>query len=215
MGIRECSPLLRSAEGSDKPLLSRAELATRITRGELLFIHQSRVINATAWLSHHPGGELAILHFVGRDATDEVEAYHSVSALARMDKFVVARVEVDEQLGWAPLTPPIALGLVRHPDGVKGHWAREGHVRLGSSVLAPSTAGLGTEIIEITPAHLEPTVSELDRRREQTRSRAYRDLREKVLAAGLFERPGPLSGYGGDLVRYGLLGGTALGLFFL
>lgn len=210
-GLRDRSPRLRPTRS--KPTLSRAELAVRITQGDLLFIHKSRVINATAWLSFHPGGELAILHFVGRDATDEVEAYHSTPALERMDKFVVATVDVDDELGWAPLTPPIALGLVRHPDGIKGHWAREGQVKLGANVLEQTKEA--SEVIEIAPAQLEPTLSSLDRKKERDRSKAYHDLREKVTAAGLFERPGPLGGYGSDIVRYTLLGGTAFALYFL
>ena len=42
----------------------------------------------------------------------------------------IAKVDLQGEPAWWPLTPPIALGLVRHPDGIEGHWMREGRVRL-------------------------------------------------------------------------------------
>ncbi|ORY23563.1 fatty acid desaturase-domain-containing protein [Naematelia encephala] len=200
------------------PILSRSEVALRICHGALLIVYRSTVINATAWAAFHPGGTLALLHFVGRDATDEIEAYHCSATLERMKKFVVGRVELDGVEGWSALTPPIALGLVRHPDGVKGHWAREGSVRLAASILPPSTqqpASTTPEVIKLLPAQLEPLPSDLDKGKEKQRSRAYQELKARVVAAGLFNRPGPLSGYGTDLIRYTLLGATAFSLFFL
>lgn len=193
------------------PLLGRSTIASRIISGSLLFIYQSHVINATSWAPFHPGGALAILHFVGRDATDEVSAYHSPEALARLMKCAVGRVELDEETGWKPLTPPIALGLVRHPNGVKGDWVREGAVRLGSDMLH----GNSGEVIKLSVEQLEPPISELDLKKEWARSKAYQELKLRVVEAGLFDRPGPLGGYGRDIVRYCILGALAFGLFFL
>ena len=217
------SQVVDAGPSRPKPLLSRDEVAERICQGSILFIYRSQVVNATAWAPYHPGGALALLHFVGRDATDEVEAYHSPTALARMKRLVVGRVEVDE-LGWRPLTPPIALGLVRHPDGQAGHWVKEGQVVLGTSILGELSQGQGVDVekkdtkdmsvVELSPAQLEPPQTELDLKREQFRSKAYRELRGRVEEAGLFTPPGPLAGYGSDIVRYSLLGGTAFYLFF-
>lgn len=188
-----------------RPHLTRPEIAERICGGASLFIYRERVINATSWERHHPGGALAIQHFVGRDATDEVEAYHSPAALERIAKYAIATVEVDAKTGWRPLTPPIAVGLVRHPDGVKGHWAREGNVRLAG-------AAASSDIITLTPSDIEPAVSDLDAAREKSRSDAYHELKSRIKDAGLFERPGPLGGYGSDLIRYSFLGAMAFGL---
>ncbi|KAK8844661.1 hypothetical protein IAR55_006508 [Kwoniella newhampshirensis] len=216
---------------AQRRLLDRSDIAARITQGQQLIIYRSKVINTTPWSPYHPGGALALLHFVGRDATDEIEAYHSEPTLRRMDKFVVGRVEVDER-GWSPLTPPIALGLVRHPDGVKGHWAREGAITLGQSILQqaisldPSSApipaipierttGPNPEVITLHPAQLEPpTSANSDLRKEYIRSQAYQELRQRIVDAGLFKPPGPLSGYGTDILRYLLLGGASLYLYF-
>jgi delta8-fatty-acid desaturase len=196
-----------------KPVLDRHTIATRICSGELLFIYHSLVINASAWAAHHPGGVLAILHFVGRDATDEVEAYHSIEAIARIKKYAIGRVEYDEETGWPALTPPIALGLIRHPNGVKGDWKREGAVRLAGQA---SQTGSGLEdTVKLRVEELEPAQSELDLKMERRRSKAYHELKNKLVDAGLFKWPGPLIGYGKDLARYSILGLSAFGLFFL
>lgn len=35
-------------------------------------VHEGHALDLTAWIDRHPGGRLAILHMVGRDATDEI-----------------------------------------------------------------------------------------------------------------------------------------------
>lgn len=70
--------------------ITRSQLAARIAAGETLVLRGRVVYKLDAWLSRHPGGALAILHFVGRDAQDEIEAYHSDSALERMRHFAIA-----------------------------------------------------------------------------------------------------------------------------
>jgi delta8-fatty-acid desaturase len=204
-----------STSKRELPFLSRAEIARRICAGQALLIRHGRVLNVSAWGASHPGGELALLHFVGRDASDEIAAYHSDATLARMDKFAVGRVgpEVEAE-GWAPLTPPVTLGLGRHADGVPGHWRREGNVRLAADVLDGQAQA--DDVVRLTPEMIEPPAVEgIDRRRERARSKAYHDLKARVTDAGLFNPPGPLAGYGKDVVRYLLLGGSAFALFFL
>jgi delta8-fatty-acid desaturase len=203
--------LNNGSQKSSKPVLDRHTIATRISAGELLFIHRALVINASAWATKHPGGVLAVLHFVGRDATDEVEAYHSTEAIATLRKYAIGRVEYDDELGWPALTPPIALGLIRHPNGVKGNWKREGSVRLAGEMTDDGPSG----IVKLRAEELEPAPSELDLRMERRRSKAYHGLKDKLMEAGLFEWPGPLIGYGKDLARYSALGLFAFGLFFL
>lgn len=190
-----------------RPTWSRHQVASKICEGALLIIYRDQIINATPWAKLHPGGALALLHFVGRDATDEFEAYHSKAARARMQKMIIGKVDVDQTVGWAPLTPPIALGLMPHPDGQKGHWIKEGRVMLGNQMIKDDKGP-----IILQPSHLEPVESQLDRRQEKIRSEAYQELKKRVEGAGLFERPGPLAGYGSDLLRYALLATIAFGL---
>lgn len=56
-------------------ILSRRQIEHMIAEGHAIFILDSCVIKADAWLKFHPGGDKAIMHMIGRDATDEVQAY--------------------------------------------------------------------------------------------------------------------------------------------
>ena len=54
--------------------LPRREIEGMIADGQFIIILDSKVLRLDAWIKFHPGGELAIKHMVGRDATDEVNA---------------------------------------------------------------------------------------------------------------------------------------------
>jgi delta8-fatty-acid desaturase len=56
-------------------ILSRREIEGLIAEGCQIVIVDSKVLKVDAWLSYHPGGDKAIRHMVGRDATDEVHRY--------------------------------------------------------------------------------------------------------------------------------------------
>lgn len=268
------------------PLLPRSHILSLILRGRLFVIYNSLILDLTSWADKHPGGKLAILHFVGRDATDEMEAYHSEGDLRRVGGFAVGRVEVEP---WEPLTPPIALGLLSDPSSPTG-WRREGQIQLATyveSLAGASGDGHGkgedsdnestgsgrgsgsnggrtpsemSEMLEnnneqerdylhskssrptkqaqqpselyptLTPAMLIPlppsattttssssnpiSSTSLNLKEEHSRSLAYRQLRSRIRAAGLFEADGWLKGYGGDLRRYVLLGAGAGWFYF-
>lgn len=53
-------------------LLSRREVEGLIANGRSIIIVDQQVLKVDAWLQYHPGGDKAIKHMVGRDATDEV-----------------------------------------------------------------------------------------------------------------------------------------------
>ena len=56
------------------PLLSRRQIEGRIADGQSIVIIDQKVLKVDGWLKYHPGGDKAIMHMVGRDATDEVNA---------------------------------------------------------------------------------------------------------------------------------------------
>ena len=58
-----------------KTILSRREIEGLIAQGRTIIIVDGKVMKVDAWLKYHPGGDKAIMHMVGRDATDEVNAY--------------------------------------------------------------------------------------------------------------------------------------------
>ena len=61
--------------GRESTLLSRESIERLIANGRKIIIVDGFVLKADAWLDFHPGGDKAILHMVGRDATDEVSAF--------------------------------------------------------------------------------------------------------------------------------------------
>ena len=63
--------------------LSRREVEDLISRGRKIVVVDGMVLKADTWLKYHPGGDKAILHMVGRDATDEVNAFVPVATHAQ------------------------------------------------------------------------------------------------------------------------------------
>lgn len=55
------------------PLMTRDEIEAMIASGRHIIIHRGFVLRLDGWLQYHPGGPKAIMHMVGRDATDWVE----------------------------------------------------------------------------------------------------------------------------------------------
>lgn len=52
--------------------LEPAEIERRVSEGEPIVVYEGYVLHLGQWINTHPGGRLAILHMVGRDATDEI-----------------------------------------------------------------------------------------------------------------------------------------------
>lgn len=194
------------------PLWSREQVAARILSGEALVILRNKVIRVPqSWLSAHPGGALAILHFVGRDASDEVDAFHSEETLRRMKGYEIAEVEVGEH-GWKPLLPPVMSGWVRKPraDGTL-EWYREA-VPVQPSKEDCSDAAPPSQILLVqqeelqnrgapTRNTLEPGPSTLSPEVEAARSKAYKRLHQRIIDAGLYKTR-YIAGYGPEVVRY-------------
>ena len=67
---RKATPVFRK-----EVVLSRQEIEGLIADGRTVIIVDEKVLKVDAWLKYHPGGDKAIMHMVGRDATDEVNAY--------------------------------------------------------------------------------------------------------------------------------------------
>merc|ERR1719413_350061 len=52
------------------------EVAKHTTKGDCWVAVNGQVLNVTGFLPNHPGGELAILTFAGKDATEEFNMIH-------------------------------------------------------------------------------------------------------------------------------------------
>ena len=199
-------------------LWTRKEVADGILAGDALVIFEGHVLRITPkWLASHPGGALAILHFVGRDGTDEINAYHCLNTLKRVKGFVVGKVDVDEKSGWDPLVPPVEQGWVRQ-DGkwhreassVKNDQAGDSDVFIGQDHLCSEILLVKRNDAESGPTleSLTPPPSTLSPAIQAEHARAYRKLHERVTAAGLYQTR-YLAGYGPEVVRYLTLAGLS------
>ena len=56
-------------------VLTRRYIEGLIAEGKHVIIYENRVLKVDAWIPFHPGGDKSIKHMVGRDATDEINAY--------------------------------------------------------------------------------------------------------------------------------------------
>lgn len=72
--MRGCPFHMPNMTDKTYPFLSRSKIEALIAEGRKVVILDQFVIKADAWIPFHPGGDKAILHMVGRDATDEVTA---------------------------------------------------------------------------------------------------------------------------------------------
>ena len=152
---------------------------------------------------------MALLHFVGRDASDEIEAYHDEAALTLLRKFIVGTVELDEHGLWHPFVPPVMAGWVRRD----GEWVNEAAaVCLSDSspgeVLLVKATG-DDSASKPTAADLAPAESELSLKTQAKHAVAYRALHERLVDAGLYKTP-YFTGYGPEVLRFIVLGAASI-----
>lgn len=170
---------------------SRRQIEGLIADGRKIVIFDNKVIKADAWCAFHPGGEKAILHMVGRDATDEIRALHSAAAQAFMLKFVVGRIEGR----WDNFLPPIQGGQFRKLDDD----IPIGHKEMDTTVLCDSSSASSTS--EPSPL-FEPNNGTRRRRSTSISSTSSLELGES--AVGRPESMDDLTSYQltADLKRY-------------
>lgn len=68
------SPFQQPTPNRKEAILSRRQIEGLIADGRNIIIIDGKVLKVDPWLKYHPGGDKAIMHMVGRDATDEVNA---------------------------------------------------------------------------------------------------------------------------------------------
>lgn len=185
---------------------TRAQIAERVAQGEVLVLHRRLVYKLDNWAKKHPGGDLVILHFVGRDAKDEIEVYHDAHTIETlMRRFVVAQLAEEDATDVAkgkvyrPLMPPIQLGYrngrLDHPDAQLAAWN-------ASSVGEGGQPRIATFPLPV--ALLEPPASRVSLLQEARISHAFETMHQQICDAGLYElRP---HHYVRESVRYAGLG---------
>ncbi|KAK3321297.1 fatty acid desaturase [Cercophora scortea] len=97
--------------------MSAREIEGLIADGHTIVIFEESVLRLDSWVPKHPGGRLAILHMVGKDATDEINAYHSAATLKTMKAFRIGRKPAGV---WTNSTPPIRGGIYEKYEALPG-----------------------------------------------------------------------------------------------
>ncbi|OAA49530.1 Fatty acid/sphingolipid desaturase [Metarhizium rileyi] len=117
------------------PYMSRNEIESRIASGQKIVIFSQHVLKVDPWLPYHPGGEKALLHMVGKDATDEIQALHSKDAQERMLRYRIGKIDGF----WTNFRPPIQGGAFR-PTLNNGHFDHEEpvHQKVPASIIPNS-----------------------------------------------------------------------------
>merc|ERR1711971_1019963 len=62
---------------------TKEEVAKHTSKTDCWVILDGKVLNVTSFLSQHPGGELAILTFAGKDATEEFNMIHPPDVIGK------------------------------------------------------------------------------------------------------------------------------------
>ncbi|KAL3426170.1 fatty acid desaturase [Phlyctema vagabunda] len=131
------------------PLLSRRQIEGRIADGQSVIIVDQKVLKVDGWLKYHPGGDKAIMHMVGRDATDEVNALHSVEARQQMaSRYRIGRIEGR----WKNFVPPIQGGTFRAYSESDPHDEEE--VDVASSRNSPENSRTPSPVFDLDPVSL-------------------------------------------------------------
>ncbi|KAJ9130902.1 Delta-9 acyl-CoA desaturase [Pleurostoma richardsiae] len=91
-------------------ILPRRIVEDMIARGKIIVVFEGDVLRLDSWLDKHPGGRLAILHMVGKDATDEIIAYHPAATIRTMKAYRIGRKPTGP---WVNMTPAIRGGIYR------------------------------------------------------------------------------------------------------
>lgn len=186
---------------------TRQEIASLVVRGHLLVLHRKSIYRLNAWAKRHPGTSLAVLHFVGRDAVDELEAYHNEATVKRMRAFIVGQVKEEagtytEEEGWRPLMPPVQIVGKGWELLDENLWEQVESWRDGLAWLDGSSSGKANiELPPLTVQDLEPPPSRMVPSEQHAISKDYRKLHDRVIAEGLYEYT-PFANYRWDIVRY-------------
>ncbi|UZP45477.1 hypothetical protein NXS19_013289 [Fusarium pseudograminearum] len=102
-------PTAGNAPEKTPKLMSRDDIEVMIAEGKHITIFHNQVIKMDAWMPYHPGGDKAMLHLVGKDASDEIDALHSYGTRQHVLRYRIGRVEGT----WENLLPPIQGGVHR------------------------------------------------------------------------------------------------------
>ncbi|KAH9208419.1 fatty acid desaturase-domain-containing protein [Leptodontidium sp. 2 PMI_412] len=87
-------------------VLCPVEINQLIDDGHAIVILDRKVLKLDSWLQYHPGGDKCILHMVGRDASDEIVAFHPADVRKQMLRYQIGVLAKR----WENVLPPLQRG---------------------------------------------------------------------------------------------------------
>ncbi|ODV64418.1 sphingolipid delta8-desaturase [Ascoidea rubescens DSM 1968] len=129
-------------------ILSKSEIEHRIATGDAIVIYQDNVLKLNKWIDKHPGGDKAVYHLIGRDATDEMISYHCDGTQSTFLRWSIGKI--DHKYKWENFLPPIQGGIYRTYEEQNQQNDSETST-LTASCTDSSTAPIGTSSVKIIP----------------------------------------------------------------
>ncbi|KIL91817.1 hypothetical protein FAVG1_05434 [Fusarium avenaceum] len=108
-------PLATNATERTPKLMTRDEIEALIAEDRHITIYHNQVIKMDPWMPYHPGGDKAMLHMVGKDASDEIDAFHCFETRQHVLRYRIGRVEGT----WENFLPPIQGGVYRTREEIE------------------------------------------------------------------------------------------------
>merc|ERR1719464_2350695 len=113
--MNKAAPAAAAASGGGGGGYTLEEVAKHTSKSDCWVVVNGEVLNVTNFLSEHPGGELAILTFAGKDATEEFNMIHPPDVIPKYAPDAVIGV-----LG-APGAGGADAGAVALPPGMSAY----------------------------------------------------------------------------------------------
>eukprot|EP00927_Polykrikos_kofoidii_P064407 TRINITY_DN595_c0_g1_i2.p1 TRINITY_DN595_c0_g1~~TRINITY_DN595_c0_g1_i2.p1 ORF type:complete len:569 (-),score=61.86 TRINITY_DN595_c0_g1_i2:206-1690(-) len=121
------------------------EVAKHTTKTDCWVVVSNQVLNVTNFLSSHPGGELAILTFAGRDATEEFNMIHPPD--------VIPKYAPDSVIGMIGAGSDSTGAVAGLPPGVKGYSLDEVSKHTSKNDCWVVVAGQVLDVTSFLPNH--------------------------------------------------------------
>lgn len=104
--IRKVKMTIEERKGK---IFTPREVEDLIAKGHVIIIYDQTVLKLDSWIKYHPGGDKAVYHLIGKDATDEMNAYHSDETKTLFKRYKIGFIDGQ----WKNMLPPIQGGKYR------------------------------------------------------------------------------------------------------
>lgn len=193
----------------EKRVYSPREVEALIAQKHIVVIYRNWLLKLDKWIKYHPGGDKAIYHLIGKDGTDEMNAYHSDETVATFKRYKIGEVD----LPWTNMLPPIQGGHFRllNEEDAQADLAGETVVKITpvipAGVILTKEKKKYYEISEKDPNVIRDpklliddydnervakdleVLPSLDYETQHSISARYNELHQKIKDAGLYECP--------------------------